>query len=572
MNNQPERKKISIGKFLLDQNIINQEQLDEAINEQKISGKKIGQIFIEKNLISESQLLTLLSEQLGIPVVDLKNYPLDSQTVKLLPEFYARRFRAIILQDEGANFFVGMVDPLALTAVDELEKILKKPVRTAFISEGDLLKAIDMMYRKTHEIFSLAGELSEELKEKNYDVENLLRGSLSVQDAPVIKLLKTMLEDAVQVNASDVHIEPDEKVLRIRQRVDGILHEQIVSEKHIAQALTLRLKLMAGLNISEKRLPQDGRFSIKIKDMNFDMRVSTIPVQYGESVVMRLLNQSSEFVQLSQVDMPENILSKLRLLMREPNGLIIVTGPTGSGKTTTLYGMLKELNNPQLKIITVEDPVEYRIERINQIQTNVAIGLTFARALRAILRQDPDVVMIGELRDIKTVKIAIRAAMTGHLVLSTLHTNDAKSSAVRLIDMGSKGYLIATVLRAILAQRLVRRICENCKRDYTLTQLDKNWLDGVAELDYSNIHFKIGAGCTYCYHTGYKGRIGVYELLEITSDLASALRKNKTDEFVKLVNENKNFQTLLRSGLKLATQGVTTLSEIIGMVGENLAE
>jgi MSHA biogenesis protein MshE len=557
-------KKVHIGKLLLENLLITQEQLDNAITQQKLTGQRLGRVLVDLHFIEEEKLMELLSQQLKIPYVNLKDYPLKPETVAKLPEFYARHFRAIVLkQEDNDEFLVGMVDPQDILASDEISRLLKHPIQNALIREEDLLPIIDMMYRRTSEISSFAEELSVELGENNFNVAQLGQG-LSASDAPVVKLLESIFEDAVQMNASDIHIEPDENILRIRQRVDGILHEQIIKEKHIAHALTLRLKLMAGINITEKRVPQDGRFSIKVKDKNLDVRLATLPIQFGESVVMRLLNQSAELLDLTQIGMPKKVLNSFRRMISLPNGLILITGPTGSGKTTTLYGALNELNDAEKKIITVEDPVEYRMSRINQVQIAPAVDLTFARALRSILRQDPDIILVGELRDQETAAIAIRAAMTGHLVLSTLHTNDAISSTMRLVDMGVEPYLVASVLRGIMAQRLVRRNCKKCVQAVTPTPQEKIWLAAVADPSITTATFKQGKGCNYCNNTGYKGQIGVYELLEWNADLAEALRNSSGAEKIAAIARNQEtFHPLVLSGLDLAVQGLTTISEVM---------
>jgi MSHA biogenesis protein MshE len=463
-----------------------------------------------------------------------------------------------------------MVDPQDLIASDEITRLVGAAIKVALIREEDLLRIIDIMYRHTAEISGFAEELSEELGQNDFNINQLGQG-LSASDAPVVKLLQSIFEDAVQMNASDIHIEPDENILRIRQRVDGVLHEQIIKEKGVMQALTLRLKLMGGINITEKRMPQDGRFSIKVKEKNFDVRLSTLPVQFGESVVLRLLNQSADVINLENIGMPKDVLEQLLNIIAMPNGLLLITGPTGSGKTTTLYGALAKLNSPEKNIITVEDPVEYRMSRINQVQVQTAIDLTFARSLRAILRQDPDIIMIGELRDQETVDIALRAAMTGHFVLSTLHTNDAISSVLRLVDMGAESYIVAAVLRGIMAQRLVRRICANCAKEVALTAQELVWITNV-DPAYADMKFKHGEGCTYCHHTGYKGRIGVYELLVWEPIFANALYQNDPVEFARLANLQKTFRPLVLSGLDFAKQGITTVSEVMRIIGESMQE
>src|SRR3990170_2321360 len=457
------RKKIRLGELMVEHKLISKTQLDEALADQKKSGRKLGRILVENGYVDEEQMFQVLSDQLKIPFVDLLRYNFNPDVIRLIPEIQSRRFRAVALSSSDDGVLVGMVDPTNIFAYDELTRILKRPVKLAIVRETDLLKTIDTVYRKTDEISGFAEELSVELGENDIDLGALLLAA-DVKDAPVVKLLYSLFEDAVQIHASDIHIEPDENVLRIRQRVDGVLQEHIMDETRIAPALVLKLKLMGGLDISEKRLPQDGRFSVTVKDHNIDVRLSTMPVQYGESVVMRLLDQTGGTLDLDALGMPEAILKRMEILIRRPHGMILVTGPTGSGKTTTLYAALKALNSPEKKIITIEDPVEYRIPRINQIQVNTNIGLSFARVLRSALRQDPDIVLVGEMRDEETAEIGLRAAMTGHMVLSTLHTNDAIGTVNRLMDMGIKSYLLASALHAILAQRLVRRICQSCSR------------------------------------------------------------------------------------------------------------
>ncbi|NOQ81018.1 MAG: MSHA biogenesis protein MshE, partial [Methylophaga sp.] len=419
----------------------------------------------------------------------------------------------------------------------------------------------------TEQIDSLAEVLDEELAETDFDLQSLTQ-STSTADAPVVKLLQAIFEDAVAASASDIHIEPDSNVLRIRQRIDGVLHEQLVDEIRIANALTSRLKLMAGLNISEKRLPQDGRFNIKVKKKSIDVRLSTMPMVHGESVVMRLLDHSQGLLDFAKLGIPEHVLQPLRQIIKKPHGLLLVTGPTGSGKTTTLYAALNEINTAETKIITAEDPVEYQLPRINQVQIHEKIGLTFPTVLRTALRQDPDVILIGEMRDQETVEIGLRAAMTGHLVFSTLHTNDAISTVSRLMDMGAEGFLVATSLQAVLAQRLVRRLCPDCRVSHELDEHDKLWLQQVSSLQTSLAEFYQPVGCHRCNNTGYKGRIGVYELLIITPDLSASLQKNDSILFTELAARQPNFKRLSTHAIELATQGVTTLEEVLRIAGD----
>lgn len=460
-----------------------------------------------------------------------------------------------------------MADPSDIYAFDELEKVLKHAIDIAAISESDLLSHLDSDYRKTEQIDSLAEVLDDELADTDFDLQAITQ-STSTADAPVVKLLQAIFEDAVNMQASDIHIEPDSNVLRIRQRVDGVLQEQLVEETRIASALTSRLKLMAGLNISEKRLPQDGRFHIKVKNKNIDVRLSTMPMVHGESVVMRLLDHSQGLLDLEKLGIPEQVLTPLSQLIKKPHGLVLVTGPTGSGKTTTLYAALNKINSATSKVITAEDPVEYQLPRINQVQIHEKIGLTFPTVLRTALRQDPDVILIGEMRDQETVEIGLRAAMTGHLVFSTLHTNDAISTVDRLLDMGAESFLVASSLQAVLAQRLVRKLCPDCRQPHELTPSDNFWVSQMLGNEQALPTFYQATGCHRCNNTGYKGRIGVYELLLITPELSTALQQGKHSLFKQLAQQQQQSLTLSLNAIALAQQGITTLEEVLRIAGD----
>lgn len=561
------RKKIRLGDLLIEKGLITDDQLKTALSDQRNSGKKLGRTLSDLGFLSEHDILNALSSQLGIAFIDLKHFKFNPEIAKKLPETYARRYRAIVLKKETDGLLVGMADPTDIYAYDAIAKKLDGQITLAVISETALIETFDLVYRRTDEISNLAQELGAELSESDINLEQLVAGE-DVTDAPVVKLLQSLFEDAIQMNASDIHIEPDAKVLRIRQRIDGVLYEQVMNEKNIANALVMRLKIISGLDISEKRLPQDGRFNIRIKDHSVDVRLSTMPVQHGESVVMRLLDQSGGMLELENLGMPPAITKAFRRNINAPHGLVLVTGPTGSGKSTTLYAALKELNTMDKKIITAEDPVEYRLPRMNQVQVNSKIGLDFAQILRAALRQDPDIILIGEMRDQMTAEIGMRAAMTGHLVLSTLHTNDATHTLERLLDMGSEGYLIATVLRAVVAQRLVRKVCESCKQ---LSEADSHqaaWLKTVSKREVEGVTFSKGNGCGHCNNTGYHGRIGLYEMIEPDEAMLEALRINDINAFMKAVSDNKEYVPLLQSGIDLAFQGITSIEEIMRFAGE----
>lgn len=557
------RTKIRLGDLLVQEGIISEEQLMQTLSAQKQSGRKLGHVLIELGFVSENQLLTFLSQHLGVPLVDVSQYQVSVEAVLLLPEVQARRYRALVLDDKGDHLLVGMSDPADLAAIDILSGVLPKPVKVAVVSDAQLFQAYDRFYRRTEDIASFAQELAEEYQDdEEFDFDT---GVDDEQDTAVARLLQSIFEDALQTKASDIHIEPDNELLRIRLRVDGVLQENVIKEKNIASALVLRLKLMSGLDISEKRLPQDGRTNMRIKGHSIDVRVSTMPVQNGESVVMRLLDQSAGVLSLDQTGMPGPLLKRFRVLLKRPHGMILVTGPTGSGKTTTLYGALSELNQPSAKIITVEDPVEYRLPRINQVQTNSKIGLNFSNVLRTTLRQDPDIIMVGEMRDQETAEIGLRGALTGHLVLSTLHTNDAVSSAVRLLDMGAPGYLVASSLRAVIAQRLVRKVCESCSEQHQPSPEEGLWLKNI-DPQVANVTFRRGRGCQTCNNTGYRGRVGVFELLDMTESMMNALKSNDSIQFGQAAQNSPGFVPLAKVALTYAKMGITTVEEVLKLI------
>ena len=561
-------RKIRIGDLLVSNGVISEAQLMSALAEQKKTGQKLGNTLIDSGFIDENRLLEFLSQQLQIPLIDLSSHVVDRQVVRLLPETVARRYRMAVLEVREHDVLLGMADPTDLFAYDEASRLLKKRVRQAVVRESDLLRMLGRWYQDKGDLQELAGELHEELSAGDVDLQQMLN-TLSAEDAPVVRLLQKLFDEAINNKASDIHIEPEERVLRIRQRVDGVLQERVMNEVRIASALVQRLKLLANLDISEKRLPQDGRFQVKVKNHQVDVRLSTMPVANGEAVVMRLLDQTSGILRFAELGMSDDLQSRLRRIIKRPHGMLLVTGPTGSGKTTTLYAALNELNTPQHKIITVEDPVEYRLARVNQVQVHEQIGLTFARVLRTALRQDPDVILVGEMRDLETAQIGLRAAITGHFVLSTLHTNSAVGTISRLIDMGAQGYVIATALQAVLAQRLVRRLCPDCAAPHVPGEHDLAWLakQGVGPDDAAG--FQQGAGCDRCNQTGYQGRLGVYELLVMHGDLLVALRNQDIDGFAAAAAADESFVPIASSALALARAGSTSLAEVIRVSGES---
>lgn len=572
------RKRLRIGDVLVQSGIITDLDIEKALEFSKQSNTKLGQAVVALGLASEADICEALGKQLSMPVyTDLARLKIDNNVVQLLSENVARQKRALAVDQKineinGNNVITVVIsDPLDYPSRDEIiDKLYPSEVDFVIAPETEIIRYLSQLYRNTEAITKYANQLQTEVTKSAFDVTNDFLGVDDVSsDAAVVNLLRTVFEDAVNCNASDIHIEPDENVLRIRQRVDGNLVEQVLNNVDIAPAIALRVKLMSGLDISEKRLPQDGRFPVTISGKNIDVRLSTLPTQYGESIVMRLLNQSNGLLTLESTGMPVNLLARFRQELHQPHGMIIVTGPTGSGKTTTLYGAINELNMPQVKIITVEDPVEYRLPRVTQVQINSKIGLTFANVLRATLRQDPDILLVGEMRDKETSEIGLRGSMTGHLVLSTLHTNDAISSTLRLVDMGAPGYLVAGSLKAVLAQRLVRRVCPKCGAVVKPTQEEISYLKyalNISEEELLSHQYYLGnegKGCQYCNYTGYKGRVGVFELLVLNQKMMDALRREDHEGFAKIAREDPEYTPLAKMAFDYAKQGVTSLAEVM---------
>jgi len=566
MPRPPER--IRLGDLLIQQNLLSAEQLQLALTEQKRSGRRLGRIFVDSGYVTEEGIAKALAHQLKADFIDLQNFQPRADLLKLLPEGPARRYRAIPLDEKNGVLRIGFADPTDLTIYDDVARIVKRDIDLAVVTESQLMPLLDRVYHRTEEISGLARELTAEMGDLPTEFGVGLNLTPGAEDAPVVKLLQTVFEEAMRLRASDIHIEPQETSLTIRFRIDGVLHIQTEADSKIASALVLRLKLASGLDIAEKRLPQDGRFNMTIRGREVDVRLSTMPTQYGESVVMRLLVQDGALLSLDRLHMPEHVLTRFRHAIHQPAGIVLVTGPTGSGKTTTLYAALNELNRPENKIITVEDPVEYRLPGLNQVQVHEKIDLSFTRVLRTALRQDPDIILIGEMRDEETAEIAMRASMTGHLVLSTLHTNDALTTPIRLLDMGVPRYMVALSVKMVLAQRLVRTICDNCSSTYTPDANEAEWLkyelgDKVAQYKYSK-----GSGCNHCANTGYIGRQAVYEFLEMTPPLVEAANQGDPSAFMAAGREQMAGNTLRRDVVRLVVSGRTTISEAMRVASQ----
>ena len=555
-------QRFRLGEVLVSQGLIDEAQLAQALAHQQRSGRKLGHALVDLRLVSEAQICEVIARQLGIAYVDLMRHTLDPGQVRRLSETQARRFRAVVLGPKGSGVEVGLVDPADLVSLDQLARVLGQPVQPAVVSEEALLATIERIYQRKDAMASLARDVAADVGGSSSALSlNGVDLEASGDDAPVVRLLQTIFQAAVAREASDIHIEPQEAALQIRFRVDGALQVQSTPDARIAGAVVQRIKLMAALDIAEKRLPQDGRFRVKVNDTALDVRVSTLPTQYGESVVLRLLAAHPQRSRLDAIGMPAAILQRLRAALTGSSGLVLVTGPTGSGKTTTLYACLGEINAPDVKIITVEDPVEYRLPGLNQVQVNDKVELSFARVLRSCLRQDPDVILVGEMRDSETAEIGLRASLTGHIVLSTLHTNDAASAPMRLRDMGVAPFMVATGLRLIIAQRLVRRICAQCREPAAAGGHEAEWLGpDLRQPDGQHRVFR-GRGCNACHHSGYKGRLAVYEMVEMTPELVRLANAEDPGAFVARARTDFAEHTLRRHALALLAAGETTVAE-----------
>lgn len=564
------KTKSKLGDALLEAGLINEEQLVNARESQQHKRMKLGKTLLQHGYIDELVLLEFIAKRLGIFYIDLPKEKLNPKFINLLPEIVARANKAIVLEADDKTATLAIADPEDIEIMGTLKQNLHPLNIQAFISkESDIIDACDMYYRKTDEINQFAVQLQKDNKEmfSTFDVDLT---DIETDTSVIAKLIRKIFEDATQIGASDIHIEPEEGKIRIRMRVDGSLQEMLIEASDISSSITTRIKILADLDISEKRLPQDGRFKFTANGKNIDVRVSTMPLAHGESIVMRLQDQSSGFRALDDLGMPVDMLKRYKYIISRENGIVLVTGPTGSGKTTTLYSSIKELNKESLKIITAEDPIEYRMERVNQIQLNEKIGLTFSSILRTALRQDPDILLVGEIRDRDTVDISLSAAITGHLVLSTLHTNDSVSSITRLMDMGAKEFLVGEAINGVLAQRLVKQVCTNCKEQITIPDEKIEWLKRIAKHDNIQNKFFQGKGCSVCNQTGVKGRLPVFELLEMTRELKAILKSdkpNKRDLLDAEVNKNKIFTTLDQHALELAQQGMTPVDEVFRLTG-----
>jgi type IV pilus assembly protein PilB len=554
--------KLRLGDLLIAAGKLSSEQLRVGLDRQRATGKRLGDIFVSEGMVREEDIAEALETQLGIKRVALEFFEVDTNVVRLITANLANKHNLLPVSIKNKKIQVVMSDPLNIIAVDDVRIATGYEVEPIIATSKEIKDAINKYY-SSQLVMKAANDLSKEqgtqkAADKRADEAN--EDFDEVKNAPVVRLVDTIIENAVRNRASDIHVEPFEEYVKVRYRIDGDLIEELRTPLETKGALITRLKILAGLNIAEKRVPQDGRILTKIDDKSVDLRVSVLPTVNGEKVVIRILSRDNFLVGKNKLGMGESDMKKLERIISNPHGIILVTGPTGSGKSTTLYTLLSELNTESKNLITVEDPVEFLLEGINQVGVNNKAGLTFAAGLRSILRQDPDIIMIGEIRDSETAEIATRAAITGHLVLSTIHTNDAPSSMVRLVDMGIEPYLIATSLCGVVAQRLVRRICPQCGEYYEASDYEKKLLNAPSD---KPLKLKRGKGCTFCNNTGYKGRVGIYEIMEVTREHRELMLKNASTDELKDLCVKLGMKTLKEACEQHVLEGVTSVEELM---------
>src|SRR3989440_736929 len=564
---------VRLGELLTKASLITQDQLKEALKMQKETGGKLGETLIKLGFVSEEDITECLSQQFGVPSINLAHFEIDGSVIKLIPADVARKYNILPVNKTGATITIAMADPTNVFAMDDIKFMTGYNVEPVVASELGIKAAIDNYYGTTSSLElkkvmedlqqSETADLEVLEDDEEPDVEALAEGA---EEAPVVKLVNLILTDAIKRGASDIHVEPYEKEFRVRFRVDGILYEIMNPPLKLKDAITSRMKILAKLDISEKRLPQDGRIKLKMKlnerNKELDFRVSVLPTLFGEKIVMRLLDKDNLRLDMTKLGFEPESLAKFEEAIFKPWGMVLVTGPTGSGKTNTLYSALAKVNSPEVNIMTAEDPVEFNLPGINQVQMKESIGLNFAATLRSFLRQDPNIILVGEIRDFETAEIAIKAALTGHLVLSTLHTNDAPSTISRLMNMGIEPFLVATSVNLIQAQRLIRRICKDCKKEVTTPA------EALVEIGFSPDEAKTlktykGRGCPSCNDTGYKGRIGLYEVMEITDEIRELILIGASSLELRKKSIEDGMVTLRLSGLQKIRNGVTTIEEVL---------
>ncbi len=553
-----------LGTLLVSQGLLPRDRLDAALVEQAETGKPLPRVLIERGYVNEVDLVRALAAQVGLEFVDLSEVSIDASVATLIPENLARKYQALPIFWEEHRLVVAIADPSNVFAVDDIRAITGADIRTVVATSGQLAELIDRFHRLDGEVDTVAQEAADELGPGD-DISSL---SEIIEDAPIVKFVNLLITQAVSDRASDIHVEPGERDLRIRFRVDGVMHEVMHSPKSIQNGVISRLKVMAEIDISERRLPQDGRISLTVGGKPIDLRVATLPTVYGEKVVMRILDKGQAVLSLDELGFLPEVMSRYEESYTKPYGTILVTGPTGSGKSTTLYATLNLLNEPSRNVITIEDPVEYRLAGINQIQVNARAGLTFATALRSILRADPDIVLLGEIRDRETAVIGIEAALTGHLVLSTLHTNSAASTPMRLVEMGVEPFLVTSALDCVLAQRLARRLCDRCKEAYQPTEselIEAGWrVEDLESNEWPTLFHHIG--CSSCGRTGYRGRFAIHEVMLITEDIERMIIERRSTDDIQKSAVMQGMLTMREDGLRKVGMAQTSLEEIFRVV------
>ncbi len=552
-----------LATLLIEDGLISDEQLESALAEQQETGQSLGRVLVDSGVIDEVALVRTLARQIGLDFVDLDEYPVDASAHNLIPESVAKRHQALPIGWEDGRLVVAMANPSDVFAIDDIRAITGADLKTVVVTSSQLTAALDRLV----EIDSDADAVAQIAAEEYEDDTDLTALSEVVEDAPIVKFVNLLIMQAVQDRASDIHVEPAEKDLRIRYRIDGVLHEVMRSPKSIQNGVVSRLKVMADINIAERRVPQDGRVSLNVQGKTIDLRVATLPTVHGEKIVMRILDKSTALLSLEDLGFLPGVLERYRTAFHKPWGTILVTGPTGSGKSTTLYATLNVLNEESKNTITVEDPVEYRLPGINQVQVNKKAGMNFATALRSILRADPDIVLVGEIRDRETAIIATEAALTGHLVLSTLHTNDSTSTPMRMIEMGVDKFLITSALDCILAQRLARKLCDKCKEQYQPTEaelLEAGLSPDDAESDDFTLFKPVG--CSVCGKTGYKGRFALHEVMLMSEEIERAIMEDRSSDDLRKIATSQGMLTLRQDGLRKVMNGMTSLEELSRVV------
>jgi len=553
-----------LGALLIAEGLLTDAQLDAALAEQTRTHKPLGRLLVESGTISEAELVRTLARQVGLEFVDLSDRTLDGTVAGLVSESLARRYQAIPIGWEDGRLVVAMADPSNVFAVDDIRALAAAEVKTVVATATQIIETIDQFYRMDSDVDAVVQAAADEQAD---DLDPALLGDL-LEDAPIVKFVNLLVNQAVQDRASDIHVEPAEHDLRIRFRIDGVLHEVMRSPRSIQAGVISRLKVMADINIAERRIPQDGRISMTLNGRQIDLRVATLPTVYGEKVVMRVLDKGQALLRLEELGFIPETLERYEHSYKKPYGAILVTGPTGSGKSTTLYATLNQVNDASRNIITVEDPVEYRLAGVNQVQIHPKAGLTFASALRSILRSDPDVVLVGEIRDRETAIIAVEAALTGHLLLSTLHTNDAASTPLRLVEMGVEPFLVTSALDSVVGQRLARRLCDKCKEPHQASEaelVEAGFLsDDLAQGDWPTVHRAIG--CTACGRTGYRGRFAIHEVMTITEDIERLIIERRSTEDIQKMAMMQGMITMRQDGLRKVARGLTSLEEILRVV------